>query len=383
MSRVRDVLVGPDTRFVLVHFILSRAIFLAGGLLTAMLLEGGGYAELLPLATSEAVLAKVRLLVENGDSGWYQLIMLNGYEAIPFSAAGQHNWAFFPLFPILMTLIGGSLWSGVVLANVFAFIAVRLLAHEVRDTASRGAARWTVLFILYYPFSGMLSTFRPESLLLLCAVLTWALARRGHWWLAWLAVTAATFSRSQGALVALLMLEPMWAQREQLRRSPWALLLGALLPLAALGAFSAYLGNLTGDPLAWAHIQAAWGRTGLGLGTLIDKYWPPLFVADAGWDFAFMNMVAIGLTVITSLVMLRARQVGFALFSLAWLAVPAVFGGMLISMTRYGTTLFPVFITLATVRALRPYRLMILLVMAGLLFGVGAWMSLELRAVMP
>jgi hypothetical protein len=190
-------------------------------------------------------------------------------------------------------------------------------------------------------------------------------------------------SRSQGALIALLMLEPMWAQREQLRRSPWALLLGALLPLAALGAFSAYLGSLTGDPLAWAHIQVAWGREGFDPLALLAKYWPPLFVADEGWDFTFMNMAVVGVTLAASIVMLRARHYGFALFSLAWVSVPALFGGQLISMTRYGTTLFPVFMVLATTRALRPYRLTILLVMSALLFGAGAWLSLELRAVMP
>lgn len=376
-------LTGPDSRFVLVHFLLSRAIFLAGGALTAMLVEAGTYAQLVPLATSSEVLDNVRTLLVNGDSGWYWTIVSSGYESIPFSAEEQHNWAFFPLFPILVRLVGGTIEGGVLAANIAAFAAVWILVREVREVASGSAARWTALFVLYWPMSGMLSTYRPESLLLLFAVLTWVFARRGHWWLAWIAVALATMARSQGFLVVLLMIDPIWAQRDQLRRHPWPLILGAAFPLLALGAFSLHLWDLTGDPLAWSHIQAAWNRTAIDPTQLVENYWPLLFVGSEGWDFAFFNLLVVGLVVGASLLMLRARRPGFAVFSLAWMALPVLFGATLMALGRYATTLFPVAMTLASTRALRRYRLMILLVMAGLLFGVGSWLSLGLRPLMP
>jgi hypothetical protein len=80
--------------------------------------------------------------------------------------------------------------------------------------------------------------------------------------------------------------------------------------------------------------------------------------------------------------MLRARRVGFALFSLAWVAVPTLLGPSLMAIGRFATALFPVFMTLATSRGLRRFRQTILAVMAGLLFGVGAWTGLGIKAVM-
>jgi hypothetical protein len=373
---------GGDTWFVLVHFLTSRAIFLAGGVLTAMLLEAGAGSELLPLALSDEILAKLRQLVEHGDSHWYRRIVDSGYEAIPFSDREQHDWAFFPLYPLVVRALGGSLIAGVIASNVMAFLAVRILVHEVRVTESAVAARWTALFVLYWPFSGMLSGFRPEALLLLLAVLTWSFARRGHWWLAWIAVALATLTRSQGVLVALLLVEPLWAQRERVLRSPSPALLGATLPLVGIAAFSLHLGDLTGDPLAWAHIQSAWGRSGFAPMELFEKYWPPLFVTSGGWDFAALNTIVVGLVVLASLSMLRARRVGFALFSLAWVAVPTLLGPSLMAIGRFATALFPVFMTLATSRGLRRFRQTILAVMAGLLFGVGAWTGLGIKAVM-
>jgi hypothetical protein len=369
-----------DTGFVVGQFLLSRAIYLAGGLLTALLVSAGP-TERLHRLIGPAGNALYGLLV-HGDGGWYLRIVRNGYEAIPFSADAQHDWAFFPLYPILVRLLGGEVIAGIVLANVLALLAALLLVTEVRAIATRPAARWTVLFVLYWPFSGMLSSFRPESLLLLLAVATWALGRRGHWWAAWLCVGLATLTRPQGLLVALLLMDPVRARRAEIRRHPLPLVAGALIPLVALGAFSWYLGTLTGDPLAWAHIQAAWGRTGFDPLRLIGTYWPPYFVRYA-WDFAFLNWIILIVMLAGAVLLVRLRRPGMALFSAAWILVAVSLGASTIALGRYAAVVFPVAIAAATHRGLRRYRVTILTVMAALLFGVGAWTALGIRAVQP
>ncbi len=251
---------ASDWWFVLVQFALSRALYLAVGVATTLLLAAEPTERLADLVGP--AWDAVRSLLVHGDSYWYRSIVQDGYTVMPFDASEARNWAFFPLFPVLVTLVGGSQAAGIALANVAALVATRLLMAEVRTGWGRGVARWTVLFLLFQPFSGMFSSFRPESLLLLFAVGAWVAARRGHWWLAFVCVALATLTRSQGVVVALLLIDPLWAQRDVLRRRPWPILLGPLLPIAALVGFSAYLGSLTGDPLAWAHIQAAWGRDG-------------------------------------------------------------------------------------------------------------------------
>ena len=40
-------------------------------------------------------------LVRLYDASWYATIAEHGYDAGPFDASAQHNWAFFPLHPLL------------------------------------------------------------------------------------------------------------------------------------------------------------------------------------------------------------------------------------------------------------------------------------------
>jgi hypothetical protein len=371
---------ASDWWFVIVQFALSRVLYLGVGIATTLLVAAGPTERLADLAGP--AWDALRSLLVHGDSVWYRRIVEDGYTAMPFDASEQRNWAFFPLYPALVVLTGGSVAGGIILANLFGLAAARLLMAEVRAGWGRIIARWTILFLLFQPFSGMFSSFRPESLLLFFAVGAWVAGRRGHWWLAWLCVGLATLTRSQGVLVALLLIDPLWAQRDALRKRPWPVILGPLLPIAALAGFSGYMGWLTGDPLAWARIQAAWGRAGFDPLGLLDAYWPPLFVRYS-WDFALLNSLILAGALGCAVALLHLRRYGEALFTLAWAGGAAAFGASTIAMGRYVTTIFPIPLVLAAHPRLRRFRVGILVTFAALLAGVGAWIGLGLRAVMP
>lgn len=371
---------AADLRFVLVHVALSRAIYLGVGVTTALLIEASGTVRLADLVGPAG--DALRGLLVHGDSYWYRTIIEDGYAAIPFSADAQQNWAFFPLYPAVVAALGGSHLAGILVANVAAVAATHLLLAEVRAGWGRTVARWTVLFLLYWPFSGMLSSFRPESLMLLFVVGAWVAGRRGSWWVAWSCVALATLTRSQGLLVALVLIDPLWAQRDAIRQRPWPVLVGAALPLLAVAGFSAYLGALTGDPLAWAHIQVAWGRAGFDPLGLLAAYWPPLFIRY-GWDFSLVNWLIIGSVVAIAVVHVRLRAPGLAVFAVAWTVGAAVFGALTTSMGRYVSTLFPVPLALAASRRLRPHRVAVLGLFIAGLASVGAWTGLGIRAVLP
>jgi hypothetical protein len=371
---------ASDWWFVVVQFALSRAVYLGVGVATSLLVAAGPTERLADLAGP--AWDALRGMLVHGDSVWYRRIVEDGYTAMPFDASEQRNWAFFPLYPALVVLTGGTVIGGIILANVSGLLAARLLLSEVRAGWGRSVARWTILFLLFQPFSGMFSSFRPESLLLLFAVGAWVAGRRGHWWLAWVCVALATLTRSQGVLVALLLIDPLWAQRDVLRRRPWPILFGPLLPLAALVGFSAYMGWLTGEPLAWARIQAAWGRAGFDPIGLLDAYWPPLFVRYS-WDFALLNWAILLGVLAGAVALLHLRHYGMALFALIWAGGSAAFGASTIAMGRYVTTIFPIPLVLASHPRLRRYRVGILVTFTGLLAGVGAWIGLGLRAVSP
>jgi hypothetical protein len=371
--------------FVLGQILLSRLVYLAGGVLTIALLDEANKDSL----TLGEFLARapdtVRILLFNADSIWYQTIVRSGYDPGPFSLAEQQNWAFFPLFPALIRLTGGSIVAGVLLANLALLAAGLLLSYEIRRAYGRTAARWTLLLLLFAPMSGVLSAYRPDSLVLLASVAAWVAARHERWWLAWLAVAFAVLARPTGALAALLVLGPLLAS---IRADGWSRaallrLAGVCLPIGALVAFSAYLGLRTGNPMAWQAIQAVWGRTFMDPFTLVHRYvtTDPILV-HWRWDFVALGVVVLLAGCATGVALLLRRQWSLGAFVLAGLLVSPITGGTTQALARYATTLFPIYMEVATDRKVRRIRLAVLVAMTALLALVGAWVALDVKAAM-
>lgn len=377
----------PDTRFVVGHFALSRAIYLGSGVLTAMLMAADAGIGVTPsgsvpiAALVETAGDALGRLVMHGDGYWYLGLLRDGYAAGPFTTEVRNNWPFFPFFPIVVGLAGGSILGGVLVASGAALVASRLLMSEVRLHGGRRTARWTVLLLLYWPFSNMLSSFRPESLILLASVGAWMLARRGRWWAAWACVAVAALCRPPGLVVGLLVLgEAISAYRAMPRRLAIALA-GAILPLAGIAMFSAYQGIVVGEPLAWYKAQVAWGRSTDLLATLTGYWSHPLFIRWR-FDFAILNWAILALLLGAALLLARRGKWPLAAFTAAYSIVPLL-SGNLIASGRYASTMFPAAIVGATDKLIRPVRLGILIASAALLAAVGAWTVLELAPVIP
>jgi hypothetical protein len=384
LRALRQLGVAADVKFVAGQFVLSRLVYLAGGVLTVGVLDG---MKKHPLTLGEFLArapATVHGLLFNADSGWYRSIVEFGYTQMPFSTAHQENWAFFPLFPALVRLAGGSTNAGILIANMALLAACLLLSFEVRQTNCRSSARWTVLLLLFTPFSGVLSSYRPDSLVLLFSVAAWVAARHHRWWPAWTAVALAALARPTGALAGLLVLAPLLAS---VRTSGWSRpavgrLTGVALPIAAVAAFSIYLGMLTGNPLAWQAIQYDWGRVLVDPLTLIERYWSdPLFIRGV-WDFAALNWAVLAIGCAAGVGLLARRSWGLAAFTLASLLVSPLTGGVVQASGRYAASVFPIFMEISSDRRVRRWRLPVLVVSVVLLALVSAWIVLGVTAVL-
>src|SRR4029453_10865316 len=125
----------------------------------------------------------------NADALWYADIARNGYERAPFEASKEHNWAFFPLFPLLLRLAGKITGeyglTGSILASVFFLLALIQLHRLVLelgyepDTADRA-----VFYLAVFPVSYFFSLPFTESLFLLLSVSSIRAAVKNSWWLA-------------------------------------------------------------------------------------------------------------------------------------------------------------------------------------------------------
>jgi hypothetical protein len=307
------------------------------------------------------------------DSVWFLRIAENGY-----SAAEEAATAFYPLYPLLLGLLGRVLLGHYVLAGVLISLAATLGAFVLLDRLAEeklGAdgARRAVLYLAVFPFAVFLGAVYSEALFLFLALAAFVLAERRRFLGAAVAAGLAWLTRPLG--VALLPALVLIAWRSTDRR-------GALVRLAAAPALFAiyplYLWWKLGDPFAFLRAQETWGRQlswagplgglwdglragwagirQLASGSDTTRYWSA--VQDADPDrVAAVNLEQLAfLALFFALTVVAWRRFGapYGLFAALSLAIPLSVPSErwpLLSIPRFGLVVFPFFLALAVLGA--------------------------------
>ena len=301
------------------------------------------------------------------DSGWYLDIAQRGYSAHSISKLvaasalpGQYNYAYFPLYPMLMRAAGSVLrgdycLGGFLVSNLSLAVALVFLYKLVSLEAGPETARRSVRYLLLFPMSFFFSGVFTESLFLMLAVICFYAARKGAWFWVGVAGFFLTLTRSIGLLVLLpLLVEYLAARRFRLRQIRSDILWLGLLPLG-MGVFMAYTWHLTGDWLAFYHVQAAWGHRLVNpLGVILQGLTtttptPTLFVRFP------LGLVAVLL--ILTVLFCRRLPASWTILSLLLIVLPLlsnepsyIFSG---NYPRYAAVAFPVYIVLAKITSNR------------------------------
>jgi mannosyltransferase PIG-V len=324
------------------------------------------------------------------DSVWFLRIAEEGY-----GAAEEATAAFYPLYPLVVGILGRALLGHYVLAGVLVSLAATLGAFTLlyrlaeRRLGPDGARR-AVVYLAVFPFAVFLGAVYSEALFLFLALASFLLAERGSFLGAGIAAGLAWLTRPLGvALVPALVLLAWRAPRraEALVRLTAAPALFALYPL--------YLWWRVGDPLAFLRAEDVWTRhvSWAGpLGGLWDglragwagvrqlastsdttRYWSA--VQDADPDrVAAVNLEQLAfLVVFAALTVVAWRQFGapYGLFAALSLAIPLSLPSErwpLLSIPRFGLVVFPFFLALAALGE-RPRVHTPLLVVSALLLG--------------
>lgn len=203
------------------------------------------------------------------DCDWYLSVANSGYDVAPHLVRGlmQADWAFFPLFPLLIRLFSTvtnftPMVSGVAVATLGLW-GFTVFGWLYRARTRPNASPWPWLLLLaVWPYGFYFNAPYTESLYaaLTAACLLALEAKRP--WLAAAACALVTATRPTGILLAgLLGLDRLWRARRS--RSPAGAaraMAPALLAPLGLAGFMALLWWRVGDPLAFAHIQSAWGH---------------------------------------------------------------------------------------------------------------------------
>jgi hypothetical protein len=189
------------------------------------------------------------------DYNWYEHIARDGYPG----GHGGRQYAFFPLWPLLLRGVGNH-WDVIVgataawAASAAAFFGVS--AGPPRPLRS-------ALALACWPGSFALAIVYPDALALAAAAWAAALALRGKPLAAGLLGAVAAFARPNGVLIALPL---AWIGRRSVRG--WV---GAALPVAAAASVEAYFWARSDRAQAFFDAQRLWGREGpSGLGKWAD-----------------------------------------------------------------------------------------------------------------
>ena len=285
--------------------------------------------------------------VLNADALWYADIARNGYERLPFEATREHNWAFFPLFPLILRLAaritGEYGLTGSILSNVF-FLAALVQLHQLflefrypPDETQRA-----VFYLAVFPTSYFFSLPFTESLFLFLSVSCFLSAKKGAWWLAGLLGGLAASTRITGLCLFPALVVLYWQQYRTVKINALALL---IIP-AGIVPYMIFLHLVTGNALAFLDVQAAWGHAfGFFLKPMWEYVKTPLDI-NFRWDFRFLNFFAGVLGFVGAWVLFRRKQWALAIYTLLCVVIP-LSAMRLQSLSRYTMIAFPLFIVLA------------------------------------
>jgi mannosyltransferase PIG-V len=327
------------------------------------------------------------------DAVWYLQISQDGYaggEPLP----SDERAVFFPLYPLAIRAVAGftgSAGASLIAAYVVslaAFLAALYLFYRLVELElGSEIARVAVLLLALSPWTMFFGAPYSESLFLLLTVGAFYAARTGRW--AWAGVlgAAAAATRNTGIVLllplVLLYLYPPDGHRLPGVRRGFARLRptvriradAALLVLVPVGLalVCVHMANVYGDPFVWRDVQqaASFGRSLdgpiVGLIDAVEAGWiglRDLVTGDGGTDGLQRNTLALAVLAAAgagAVWLFRALHPAYAVYVVAALIPPLSAPDdytPLLSLPRFATVLFPLFMCLAAVcvrrRAVEP-----------------------------
>jgi hypothetical protein len=325
------------------------------------------------------------------DSVWFLRIAEHGYDAASGAAS-----AFYPLYPAAVgglgrVLFGHYVLAGLLVSLVAAFGSFLLLYRLAEERLGADGGRRAVLYLAVFPFALFLQAVYSESLYLLLTLAAFALAERRRFLPAGAAAGLALLTRPTGAALLPALALLAWREPERLRA------LGSLAVAPLLfAAYPLYLWRAEGDPWAFVHAQRLWSRhlspagplggiwdglragwagmEQLASGSHTHVYWTAVQDTDPmrAATLNLENLVFLVLFVVLTVVAWRRFGAPYGLFAALSLAIPLSVPSdrwPLLSIPRFGLTIFPLFLALALIGG-RPRAHTAIVGISSLLLGV-------------
>lgn len=134
-----------------------------------------------------------------GISPWANF---DGIAYLTIALRGYVNEArFFPLYPILIRIFGGTFISGYIISNLSFILACMVLYKLLRLDYSEKVSLRAIIFLLLFPTAFFFGAVYTESLFLLLLVLSFYFVRKRKWFFAVVAAMFLSVTRSVGIMI--------------------------------------------------------------------------------------------------------------------------------------------------------------------------------------
>ncbi|MCC2631292.1 MAG: hypothetical protein K0S38_1101, partial [Candidatus Paceibacter sp.] len=267
------------------------------------------------------------------DSDRYMKVAEHGYIVTkPFRSDVQQNIGFFPLYPMVIAplgkLLGDYAIAGMIISNICFLAASFMLYLLAKLDLDEAGAKRVLLYLFVFPTAYIFSAVYSESLLLLLVLTCLYAARKEHWLLAGILGYFAALTKPIGFLVMIPVVLIYLSNRNyDWRKIRSNSVFIFLIPLGLLS-FALYNYHLTGDLLAYAHVQqVAWHHS---FSNPLILLWKSL------WTSINARINSIGMMVALVIFILGFRKISFAYwaYGLSLVLFPLFTGNVFGSM-RY------------------------------------------------
>jgi len=320
-------------------FLINRAFLFIVGFLSVRMLPESATNSVIKHFSSNVLLD----MWARWDSAFYLDIVKNGY-VFKEGVSTSTNYSFFPGYPLAVKLFDSifhnPVLSGIFVSNMALLVAVIYLYKLVKMDFDDKLSYRAVFYLLIFPTSFFLSAVYPESLFLMLVVATFYYMRTSRWLLVGILGFLCSLTRPTGAFIIIpAIYEYLRQVCFNVKKVKYNITCILLIPMGAV-LFLLYLYSITGDPFAFIHRQADWGRViSFPLTSLLS------IINDHSTyniiDFMFSLFAIAG--VVLSFIHLR---LSYALYSLFSVFIP-LSTALLKSIPRYVVVVFPFFILLA------------------------------------
>ncbi len=315
----------------------------------------------------------------NFDGEHYLAIAKDGYHLA--------QQAFFPLYPLLIKLLGGGVWSGLFISNAAFFLALVGLFKLLRIDYSEKVTKLTVILLLIFPTSFYFGAVYTESLFLCLVVWSFYFYRKDNLFLASLLGMFASATRVIGIiLLPIYLLELFKEKIKWSKKHLWLF----LIPLGLIF-YMIYLYKIYGDSLLFLHSLPSFGEQRSSIPILLPqviyryvfKILPNLNYSYFAGTFTTIMEFAVGIIfLVVSVVTFFKLRPSYSLFLIIGYLIPTL-SGSFSSLPRYILVLFPAFILFSvwldkTSKVIKIICYTILLVGLAVslsLFGRGYWLA--------